>query len=133
MKIITLLLSFIMIFVFTNNVFAETLNWARAGDSLTMDPHGQNEGPTHSLASQIYEPLIQRDMAGKQVAALATKWGPKKSDPNVWAFKLRVAIGNRILIGEALTEIQQFACPTKPSARSQQRFEIRARVPEANN
>ncbi len=92
MKIITLLLSFIMIFVFTNNVFAETLNWARAGDSLTMDPHGQNEGPTHSLASQIYEPLIQRDMAGKQVAALATKWGPKKSDPNVWAFKLREGV-----------------------------------------
>jgi hypothetical protein len=28
---------------------AETLRWARAGDSLTLDPHAQNEGPTHTL------------------------------------------------------------------------------------
>jgi peptide/nickel transport system substrate-binding protein len=34
-------------------VSAETLRWARAGDSLTMDPHSQNEGPTHALAHQI--------------------------------------------------------------------------------
>ena len=76
------LLPFTILF-FTSLVNAETLNWARAGDSLTMDPHAQNEGPTHSLASQIYEPLIQRDMSGKQVAALATKWGPSKTNPNV--------------------------------------------------
>ena len=41
---------------------AETLRWARAGDSLTLDPHAQNEGPTHALAHQMYEPLLQRDM-----------------------------------------------------------------------
>jgi len=39
---------------------AETLRWARAGDSLTLDPHAQNEGPTHTLAHQVYEPLLQR-------------------------------------------------------------------------
>ena len=71
---------------------AETLNWARAGDSLTLDPHAQNEGPTHALASQIYEPLIQRDMTGKQVAALATEWWPSKTDPSVWQFKLREGV-----------------------------------------
>lgn len=71
---------------------AEVLNWARAGDSLTMDPHAQNEGPTHALASQIYEPLIQRDMTGKQVAALATEWGPSADNPNVWKFKLREGV-----------------------------------------
>ena len=32
---------------------AETLRWARSGDSLTLDPHAQNEGPTHALAHQI--------------------------------------------------------------------------------
>ena len=32
---------------------AQTLNCARAGDSLTLDPHAQNEGPTHTLAHQI--------------------------------------------------------------------------------
>jgi peptide/nickel transport system substrate-binding protein len=29
---------------------AQTLRWARSGDSLTLDPHAQNEGPTHTLA-----------------------------------------------------------------------------------
>ena len=34
---------------------AETVRWARAGDSITMDPHAQNEGPTHTLSHQIYD------------------------------------------------------------------------------
>ena len=68
---------------------AETLRWARAGDSLTLDPHAQNEGPTHTLAHQIYEPLIIRDHSGAFQAALATDWAPKEGDPNVWVFNLR--------------------------------------------
>ena len=68
---------------------AETLRWARAGDSLTLDPHAQNEGPTHTLAHQIYEGLLQRDMAGQIIPALATSWDPLADNPNVWRFKLR--------------------------------------------
>jgi peptide/nickel transport system substrate-binding protein len=71
---------------------AETLRWARAGDSLTLDPHAQNEGPTHTLAHQIYEPLIIRDMTGAFQAALATDWAPKEGDPNVWVFNLRQGV-----------------------------------------
>ena len=71
---------------------AETLRWARAGDSLTLDPHAQNEGPTHTLAHQIYEPLIIRDMTGAFQAALATDWAPKADDPNVWVFNLRQGV-----------------------------------------
>ncbi|WP_424965846.1 ABC transporter substrate-binding protein [Dinoroseobacter sp. S375] len=71
---------------------AETLNWARAGDSLTLDPHAQNEGPTHTLAHQIYEPLIIRDHFGQFEGALATEWAPKADDPNVWVFKLREGV-----------------------------------------
>lgn len=71
---------------------AETLRWARAGDSLTLDPHAQNEGPTHTLAHQIYEPLIIRDMSGAFQAALATNWAPKAGDPNVWVFNLRQGV-----------------------------------------
>ncbi|MEM8812387.1 MAG: ABC transporter substrate-binding protein [Pseudomonadota bacterium] len=70
---------------------AETLRWARAGDSLTLDPHAQNEGPTSALAHQIMEPLVMRDMTGKIVPALATEWGPS-DDPNVWTFKLREGV-----------------------------------------
>ena len=71
---------------------AETLRWARAGDSLTLDPHAQNEGPTHTLAHQIYEPLIIRDTAGEFQAALATDWAPSEEDPNVWVFNLREGV-----------------------------------------
>ncbi|MCL4107699.1 UNVERIFIED_CONTAM: hypothetical protein GTU68_022160 [Idotea baltica] len=71
---------------------AETLRWARAGDSLTLDPHAQNEGPTHTLAHQMMEPLVMRDMTGQMVPALATEWGPKADDPNVWVFKLREGV-----------------------------------------
>ena len=31
-------------------------------------------------------------MSGKQVAALATKWGPSKTNPNVWTFELRKGV-----------------------------------------
>jgi peptide/nickel transport system substrate-binding protein len=55
---------------------AETLRWARAGDSLTLDPHAQNEGPTSAMAHQMMEPLIMRDMTGAMVPALATEWAP---------------------------------------------------------
>lgn len=75
--------------VFAN---AETLRWARAGDSLTLDPHAQNEGPTHALAQQIYEPLISPDMEAKPIPALATEWSVKDGDPNVWVFKLREGV-----------------------------------------
>ncbi|MEM6944604.1 MAG: ABC transporter substrate-binding protein [Pseudomonadota bacterium] len=70
---------------------ARTLRWARAGDSLTLDPHAQNEGPTHTLAHQMYEPLLHRDMAGQIVPALATEWAPT-DDANIWEFKLRQGV-----------------------------------------
>jgi len=70
---------------------AETLRWARAGDSLTLDPHAQNEGPTHTLSHQIYEPLLQRNMAGEIIPALATEW-TTTDDPNVWRFQLREGV-----------------------------------------
>jgi len=76
----------------TLSASAETLRWARAGDSLTLDPHAQNEGPTHTLAHQMYEPLIIRDHTGAMQGALATDWGPKANDPNVWVFNLREGV-----------------------------------------
>ncbi|MBO6755013.1 MAG: ABC transporter substrate-binding protein [Roseibium sp.] len=72
-------------------VNAETLRWARAGDSLTLDPHAQNEGPTHTLAHQMYEGLLQRDMSAQIIPALATSWDPT-DNPNVWEFKLREGV-----------------------------------------
>ncbi|WP_308916292.1 ABC transporter substrate-binding protein [Jannaschia sp. LMIT008] len=74
------------------SVSAETLRWARAGDSLTLDPHAQNEGPTHTLAHQIYEPLIIRDTEGNMQPALATDWAVSEEDPNIWVFNLRQGV-----------------------------------------
>ena len=53
---------------------ARTLRWARSGDSLTLDPHAQNEGPTAALAHHIYETLVARNQKGELVAGLATSW-----------------------------------------------------------
>ena len=71
---------------------AQTLRWARSGDSLTLDPHAQNEGPTHTLAHQIYEPLLHRDIAGQITPGLATSWKAQDNNPNVWRFQLREGV-----------------------------------------
>jgi len=76
----------------TATASAETLRWARSGDALTLDPHAQNEGPTHTIRHQMYEPLIIRDMTGAFEPALATDWAPSDSDPNVWVFNLRKGV-----------------------------------------
>ncbi|MEM7295161.1 MAG: ABC transporter substrate-binding protein [Pseudomonadota bacterium] len=76
----------------TSLATAETLQWARAGDALTLDPHAQNEGPTHTIRHQMYEPLIIRDTTGAFEAALATDWAPSPDDPNVWVFNLRQGV-----------------------------------------
>ena len=34
-------------------VQARPITWARTGDALTLDPHSQNEGPTHILLQNI--------------------------------------------------------------------------------
>ena len=69
---------------------AETvLRWTSQGDALTMDPMGQNEGPTSTMARQIYNPLIERDADMKLEPSLAVSWTP---NGNVWEFKLRKGV-----------------------------------------
>ena len=67
---------------------ANTLRLARSGDALTLDPHSQNEGPTHNLNHQIYEPLVRRHIDGSLIPTLATSW-KITDDPTIWEFKLR--------------------------------------------
>lgn len=71
---------------------AETLRWARSGDALTLDPHSQNQGPTHNFAHHIYETLVDRDTDGNLQPRLATEWGLKDGDNTVWVFKLRPGV-----------------------------------------
>ena len=57
-----------------------------------MDPHAQNEGPTHALNHQIYDSLLQRDMSGAIIPSLATDWSALPDNPKVWRFNLRKGV-----------------------------------------
>ena len=87
-----LLISVAIISATLASASAETIRWARAGDSITMDPHAQNEGPTHTLTHQIYDGLLQRDMSGAIIPSLATDWGALPDNPSVWRFNLRKGV-----------------------------------------
>lgn len=84
-----ILITAVMVSASIASASAETIRWARAGDAITMDPHAQNEGPTHTLNHQIYDSLVQRDMSGAMIPSLATEWAALSENPNVWRFKLR--------------------------------------------
>jgi len=51
-KLINILLVLVMS-GFVSTSFAASLKWSMPGDSLTLDPHAQNEGPTHMVSRQV--------------------------------------------------------------------------------
>lgn len=73
-------------------VQGETIQWGSAADSLTLDPHSQNERPTHTIAHQIYDPLVYRDLELDLAPALATDWYVREDNPEVWVFELREGV-----------------------------------------
>ena len=85
-SLLRILLSLVLVFGFSS-AWAKTIKWSMQGDSLTLDPHAQNEGPTTQVSRQIYEALVERAVNMKIGPALATEW--KATDPNTWVFKLR--------------------------------------------
>ena len=56
----------------TQQVQAQTLRWAGAGDMQTADPHSQNEIVTNAMNGQVYERLVARDRNLNIVPSLAT-------------------------------------------------------------
>lgn len=94
---------------------ARALKWARTADALTLDPHAQNEGPTHNLMHQIYEPLLIRDAAGKVIPTLAVSW-KITADPTVWEFKLRQGVkfhnGNPFNADDVVFSLKRAQQPT---------------------
>jgi len=55
-KTISIILSLLFL-GFISPAFANSIKWSMPGDSLTLDPHAQNEGPTHMVSRQVYEGL----------------------------------------------------------------------------
>ncbi|MBI3451273.1 MAG: ABC transporter substrate-binding protein [Rhodospirillales bacterium] len=94
---------------------AKTVRWARSGDALTLDPHAQNEGPTHALNHHFYEPLVLRDPEGNLVAGLAASW-KVTADPSVWEFKLRPNVvfhnGNPLTADDVVFSLDRARQPT---------------------
>ncbi len=66
------------------------LRWASRGDALTFDPHGQNETPTITAISQVYETLASRDAELNLIPRLATSW--EVTEPTIWTFHLREGV-----------------------------------------
>jgi len=85
-NLLKIFLTILFVFV-SSNSWAKTIKWSMQGDSLTLDPHGQNEGPTTQVSRQIYEALVTRGLDMSIGPQLATKW--KAVDPNTWYFFLR--------------------------------------------
>jgi len=54
------LLTLLLAFWVSSAWAANTIKWSMQGDSLTLDPHAQNEGPTTMVSRQIYEALVTR-------------------------------------------------------------------------
>ena len=57
------------------------------GDVMTLDPLAVAEATTHSVLSNIYEPLVTFDRDMRLVPALAVSW--QAPDERTWLFKLR--------------------------------------------
>ena len=84
--LIRFFLPFLMIGIISP-AFSATLKWSMPGDSLTLDPHAQNEGPTHMVSRQVYESLVTRTLDMSIQPQLATSWST--TDPETWVFKIR--------------------------------------------
>ena len=97
-NLLRILLAFLFVFASTQT-FAKTIKWSMQGDSLTLDPHAQNEGPTTQVSRQVYEALVTRGLDMSIGPQLATKW--KAVDENTWYFFLREDV--KFSNGQAMT------------------------------
>ena len=85
-SLIKLLLAAVLLFGFSS-AWAKNIKWSMAGDSLTLDPHAQNEGPTTMVSRQIYEALVTRGLDLSIGPQLAESW--ETTTPKTWKFNLR--------------------------------------------
>ncbi|SDR53932.1 peptide/nickel transport system substrate-binding protein [Paraburkholderia fungorum] len=56
----------------------------------SLDPHFYNATPNHTVALNIFEPLVSRDATGRLMPSLATSW--KSISDTVWEFNLRKGV-----------------------------------------
>ena len=84
-KTISIILSLLFL-GFISPAFANSIKWSMPGDSLTLDPHAQNEGPTHMVSRQVYEGLVTPGINMEILPQLAESWETTADDP--WIFNI---------------------------------------------
>ena len=89
-NLVRILLTVLLVFGFSSAWAKNTIKWSMNGDSLTLDPHAQNEGPTTMVSRQIYEALVTRGIDMTIGPQLATDW--KATNPTTWVFNLRTDV-----------------------------------------
>ena len=85
-KTISIVLSLLFMGIFSPTL-ANSIKWSMPGDSLTLDPHAQNEGPTHMVSRQVYEGLVTPGINMEILPQLAESWVATSDD--TWVFNLR--------------------------------------------
>jgi peptide/nickel transport system substrate-binding protein len=92
---------------------AKTFRYSTSGDVLGLDPYINNEGPTNTMKSNIYEGLIHRAYDLSLEPALATEW--EQVEPTRWRFKLREGVtyqnGNPFTADDVLTSFDRIRDP----------------------
>jgi peptide/nickel transport system substrate-binding protein len=110
---IRILLTLLLVFGFSS-AWAKNIKWSMAGDSLTLDPHAQNEGPTTQVSRQVYEALVTRGLDMKIGPQLATDW--KTTSPTTWVFNLRKDVkfsnGTKMTSDDVVFSILRAKLPT---------------------
>ena len=96
---------------------AQTLKIAVSSPVTSIDPHYHNLGPNNSLATQIYDRLVNVDEHARLVPGLATEW--KLVAPDTWEFKLRDTTfqnGNAFTADDVLFSFERIPnVPNSPS------------------
>ena len=88
-NVIKTILAFLII-GFVSPTFAANIKWSMPGDSLTLDPHAQNEGPTHMVSRQVYEGLVTPGINMEILPQLAESWNATSAD--TWVFNIRKGV-----------------------------------------
>ena len=92
---------------------AKTFRYSTSGDILGLDPFINNEGPTNTMKSNLYEGLIHRAWDLSLHPALATDW--EQTSPTTWRFNLRKDVkfhnGNDFTADDVLISLDRIRLP----------------------
>ena len=113
-KTLSIVLSVLLMGIFSP-AFANSIKWSMPGDSLTLDPHAQNEGPTHMVSRQIYEGLVTPGINMEVLPQLAESWTTTADD--TWIFNIRRGVtfhdGSSLTAGDVAFSVNR--AKTAPS------------------